>query len=151
MKVQCGPEACCPAGPIEKTRSRMHLVDTTLFYSPTSGGVKRYLAAKHDWLRAHSSWTHSIVVPGDVERVERGSVCTVAGYPVPGTFNYRLPLNPRRWSELLASLEARPHRSRRRVPSRPGAHGALRSGAAYLWRRSIIRICRRSSDAGWAA
>lgn len=83
----------------------MHLVDTTLFYSPTSGGVKRYLAAKHDWLRTHSSWTHSIVVPGDVERVERGSVCTVPGYPVPGTFNYRLPLNPRRWSELLSSLE----------------------------------------------
>src|SRR5437773_2131384 len=42
----------------------MHLVDTTLFYSPTSGGVKRYLTAKHAWLAAHSSWEHTIVVPG---------------------------------------------------------------------------------------
>jgi len=84
----------------------MHLVDTTLFYSPTSGGVKRYLSAKHDWLRANSSsWQHSILVPGAEERIERGTVSTVAGYPVPGTFNYRLPLNPRRWTQLLDSLE----------------------------------------------
>jgi alpha-1,6-mannosyltransferase len=83
----------------------MHLVDTTLFFSPTSGGVKRYLTAKHAWLGAHSAWTHSILVPGPQERMERGGICTVAGHPVPGTFNYRLPLNPRRWIELLDALE----------------------------------------------
>lgn len=83
----------------------MHLVDTTLFYSPTSGGVKRYLTAKHAWLRSHGSWTHSILVPGAEERMERGGICTVTGHPVPGTFNYRLPLNPRRWIELLDALE----------------------------------------------
>ena len=83
----------------------MHLVDTTLFYSPTSGGVKRYITAKHAWLRAHTSWQHSIVVPGEQTRVERGGVSTLAGYPVPGTFNYRLPLNPRRWTRLLDELE----------------------------------------------
>ena len=83
----------------------MHLVDTTLFFSPTSGGVKRYLTAKHAWLTAHTSWQHSIVVPGREERIERGAVCTLAGYPVPGTFNYRLPLNPRRWTRLLDQLE----------------------------------------------
>ena len=42
----------------------MHLVDTTLFFSPTSGGVKRYLTAKHAWLKAHTSHRHSILVPG---------------------------------------------------------------------------------------
>jgi alpha-1,6-mannosyltransferase len=83
----------------------MHLVDTTLFYSPTSGGVKRYLTAKHGWLRAHGSWTHSILVPGESDRMERGGICSVAGPHVPGTFNYRLPLNPRRWAEMLAALE----------------------------------------------
>ncbi len=83
----------------------MHLVDATLFYSPTSGGVKRYLSAKHAWLAAHTSWEHTIVVPGRDTQVERGGVCTLAGYPVPGTFNYRLPLNPRRWTRLLAALE----------------------------------------------
>ncbi|MGH8139457.1 MAG: glycosyltransferase [Steroidobacteraceae bacterium] len=83
----------------------MHLVDTTLFYSPTSGGVKRYLDAKHAWLAAHTSWEHTIVVPGPEDRVERGGVCTLGGFEVPGTFNYRLPLNPRRWTDLLSALE----------------------------------------------
>jgi alpha-1,6-mannosyltransferase len=83
----------------------MHLVDTTLFYSPTSGGVKRYLSAKHAWLRANTSWEHTIVVPGEADRFERGEICTLAGFPVPGTFNYRLPLNPRRWTRLLTELQ----------------------------------------------
>ena len=83
----------------------MHLVDATLFYSPTSGGVKRYLSAKHAWLAAHTSWEHTIVVPGRDTHVERGGVCTLSGHPVPGTFNYRLPLNPRRWTRLLDALQ----------------------------------------------
>jgi len=83
----------------------MHLVDTTLFYSPTSGGVKRYLSAKHAWLAARTSWEHTIVVPGSETQVTRGGVCTLAGRPVPGTFNYRLPLNPARWTRLLDELE----------------------------------------------
>jgi alpha-1,6-mannosyltransferase len=83
----------------------MHLVDTTLFYSPTSGGVRRYLSAKHAWLKAHTACKHTIVVPGDSFRVMPGDVTTVPGYALPGTFNYRLPLNPKLWSETLAALE----------------------------------------------
>jgi alpha-1,6-mannosyltransferase len=83
----------------------MHLVDTTLFFSPTSGGVKRYLTAKHTWLAAHTSWQHSIVVPGPKTQVQRGGVSTLAAMTIPGTFNYRLPLNPRRWNRVLDSLE----------------------------------------------
>jgi alpha-1,6-mannosyltransferase len=83
----------------------MHLVDTTLFYSPTSGGVKRYLDAKHAWLRSHTSWEHTIVVPGPEDRVDRGGICTLGGFIVPGSFNYRLPLNPERWTDLLFALE----------------------------------------------
>ena len=44
----------------------MHLVDTTLFFSPTSGGVRRYLNAKHAWLAQQESWEHTLLVPGDV-------------------------------------------------------------------------------------
>jgi alpha-1,6-mannosyltransferase len=84
---------------------RMHVVDTTLFYSPTSGGVKRYLNAKHAWIAAHTPWQHTIVVPGRTLRFERGGVCTLPGCPVPATFNYRLPLNARRWTRLLDALE----------------------------------------------
>jgi alpha-1,6-mannosyltransferase len=83
----------------------LHLVDTTLFYSPTSGGVRRYLNAKHSWLARHTHWEHTIVVPGRRNRFERGGLCTLAGFTVPGTFNYRLPLNVRRWKRVLDRLE----------------------------------------------
>jgi alpha-1,6-mannosyltransferase len=81
------------------------LVDTTLFYSPTSGGVRRYLSAKHTWLGAQPGWQHTLLVPGRTERMAPGALCSVPGLPVPGSFNYRLPLNPRRWQRMLEALE----------------------------------------------
>ena len=83
----------------------MHVVDATLFYSPTSGGVKRYLLAKHEWMRRHTHWRHSIVVPGESTRHASGNVSTVEGRLVPGAFNYRLPLNPLRWARVIDALE----------------------------------------------
>lgn len=83
----------------------MHVVDATLFYSPTSGGVKRYLLAKHEWMRAHSNWRHSIVVPGETRAYAPNEVSTIAGGKVPGAFNYRLPLNPLRWARAIDELE----------------------------------------------
>ncbi len=83
----------------------MHVVDATLFYSPTSGGVKRYLLAKHEWMRAHTNWRHSLVVPGERSVHAPDDVSMIAGRPVPGAFNYRLPLNPRRWSRAIEALE----------------------------------------------
>jgi alpha-1,6-mannosyltransferase len=83
----------------------MHVVDATLFYSPTSGGVKRYLLAKHEWMRHHTSWRHSLVVPGEDRTHAPGEISTVAGGLVPGAFNYRLPLNPLRWSRAIDALE----------------------------------------------
>lgn len=83
----------------------MHLVDTTLFFSPTSGGVRRYLTAKHAWLAAHTSWRHTMVVPGDEHRFAPGEVTTIPGMALPGTFNYRLPLSPALWTRTLEALE----------------------------------------------
>jgi alpha-1,6-mannosyltransferase len=83
----------------------MHVVDATLFYSPTSGGVKRYLLAKHQWMREHTGWRHSLVVPGDSPTHAPGGISTVAGRLVPGAFNYRLPLNPVNWSRAIDALE----------------------------------------------
>jgi alpha-1,6-mannosyltransferase len=83
----------------------MHVVDATLFYSPTSGGVKRYLLAKHEWMREHTGWRHSLVVPGENRTHVPGDISTVAGGLVPGAFNYRLPLNPMRWSRAIDALE----------------------------------------------
>jgi alpha-1,6-mannosyltransferase len=83
----------------------MHVVDATLFFSPTSGGVKRYLLAKHEWMQAHTNWRHSLVVPGESPSHAPGDISTVAGSRVPGAFNYRLPLNPLRWSRAIEALE----------------------------------------------
>jgi alpha-1,6-mannosyltransferase len=83
----------------------MRLVDTTLFFSPTSGGVKRYLTAKHAWLATHSAHRHSLLVPGSHTRLRPGDISTVAGVQLPFTFNYRLPLSLRTWTRMLLALE----------------------------------------------
>jgi alpha-1,6-mannosyltransferase len=83
----------------------MHLVDTTLFFSPTSGGVRRYLTAKQAWLAANGAWCHTLLVPGAATSLRPGGISTLAGPRVPGTFNYRLPLSLRAWTEALDSLE----------------------------------------------
>jgi len=83
----------------------MHVVDATLFFSPTSGGVKRYLLAKHEWMHAHTSWRHSLVVPGENTSHSPDDISMVAGGLVPGAFNYRLPLNPLHWSRAIDRLE----------------------------------------------
>jgi alpha-1,6-mannosyltransferase len=83
----------------------MHVVDATLFFSPTSGGVKRYLLAKHEWMAAHTSWRHSLVVPGEKHVFAPGDISTVAGSRIPGAFNYRLPLNPLDWARAIDALE----------------------------------------------
>jgi alpha-1,6-mannosyltransferase len=83
----------------------MQLVDTTLFFSPTSGGVKRYLTAKHAWLAARSAYRHTILVPGSRTRLRPGDISTIAGVRLPFTFNYRLPLAPRLWTHMLFALE----------------------------------------------
>src|ERR1700733_13433106 len=83
----------------------MRLVDTTLFFSPTSGGVRRYLTAKHAWLATHSAHRPSILVPGADTRLRPGDISTVAGIQLPFTFNYRLPLSLRTWTHMLFALE----------------------------------------------
>ena len=83
----------------------MHVVDATLFFSPTSGGVKRYLLAKHEWMRTHTTWRHSLVVPGENASHSPDEISMVAGGLVPGAFNYRLPLNPLRWARAIDRLE----------------------------------------------
>jgi alpha-1,6-mannosyltransferase len=83
-----------------------HLVDVTLFHSPTSGGVRRYLEAKHAWIAAHRpDWRHTLLVPGTQDALIAGGCSTLRGIQIPGTFNYRLPLNPRAWSRALEALQ----------------------------------------------
>ncbi len=61
------------------------------------------------------------------------------GSPVPGTFNYRLPLNPRRWIRLLDALEPSLIEAAT-LSSRPGRRGVSRG------RRGIPLIAFYHSD-----
>ena len=41
-----------------------HLLDITMFWSPSGGGVARYIRSKRAWLHTHSNWRHTIITPG---------------------------------------------------------------------------------------
>jgi len=80
----------------------IHIVDATMFWSATGGGVRRYLLTKHDWLARRAGWRHTIAVPG--------SDGTVAGrahlpsLPLPGSGGYRLPLRRGAIARVLREL-----------------------------------------------
>jgi len=80
----------------------LHLVDTTMFWSPTGGGVRRYLQTKHDWLARDSRWRHSIAVPG-IAGSERGAA-TLPSIALPGSGGYRLPLRRAAIARVLTGL-----------------------------------------------
>lgn len=78
----------------------MHLLDVTMLYAPTSGGVVRYLRAKRTWLRRHTSIRHSLLVPGatdaDGPSGER-YLRTLSLRP----HGHRWPLATRRWAREI--------------------------------------------------
>jgi alpha-1,6-mannosyltransferase len=84
--------------------ARPHFVDTTLFFSPTSGGVRRYLLAKHAWLHAHAMVEHTLLVPGDRDRGRRGGVVQLACPRIPWGGGYRFPWRMREYAARLHAL-----------------------------------------------
>ena len=82
----------------------MHLVDTTMFFCARSGGVKRYLLAKHDWLARRSPGTrHSLLVPAS-SRIAAG-VVQYMGTCLPLADGYRFPLRRATWKKALMKLQ----------------------------------------------
>lgn len=85
---------------------KMHLLDMTLFYAPESGGVKRYLSAKHGWLQGHKQVTNTLLVPGETDTPwQSGGTVTLASPSLPFGQGYRLPLNLPRWSRAIRALD----------------------------------------------
>ncbi|HYW03522.1 MAG TPA: glycosyltransferase family 1 protein [Gammaproteobacteria bacterium] len=82
----------------------MHIVDTTMFYAPVSGGVKRYLLAKHQWLEPCRALRHTLLVPGRTDRHDGAGLECLASAPLPFGHGYRLPLNLPRWRAHLEAL-----------------------------------------------
>ena len=72
----------------------MKICDLTQFYSPVSGGVKRYIAEKVSYLQAHApDDEHILVIPGERDHCEigeRSRVYTVRSPVISRTSRYRV-------------------------------------------------------------
>ena len=83
----------------------MHIVDTTLFFAPHSGGVKRYLLAKNRFLARVPGVRHTLAVPGPRSgRVSRSRM-ELRSPKIPFGGGYRVPLNMPGWRDVLCGLE----------------------------------------------
>ena len=81
----------------------MHLLDVTMLYAPTSGGVVRYLRAKRAWLERHTSVRHSLLVPGNADaHGRRGEIYLRTRGNRP--HGHRWPLAVRRWSREIRAI-----------------------------------------------
>ena len=103
-----------------------HLVDTTMLFAPRSGGVKRYLTAKHAWFAvARPGVRHTLVIPGGVTRDNGRGQVSIACMRLPFGDGYRWPTSVKRWSDQLVSLK--PDLIEAGDPYAPG-HAALEAG-----------------------
>jgi alpha-1,6-mannosyltransferase len=82
----------------------MHLCDITMFYAPHSGGVRRYIEAKHDWLSRQTFVRHSLLTPGSYKGRLAPYQHTLTGLPLPFSDGYRFPLRIQPWIRVLENL-----------------------------------------------
>ena len=82
----------------------MKICDLTQFYSPVSGGVRRYLQEKVRYLHGHTGDSHVLIVPGesDARTVQnRATVYTVRSPLLSATSRYRAILRLGAIEEIL--------------------------------------------------
>ena len=70
-----------------------------MFWSPSGGGVRRYLEAKRDWLVGQAGWRHTIVAPGAVG----AGFGDCGGVPLPLSDGYRMPVQRGRAAQAIAA------------------------------------------------
>jgi alpha-1,6-mannosyltransferase len=83
---------------------KRHIIDTTLFFAPRCGGVRRYLLAKRRYLANRADVRHTIVVPGPVDALFEPGVVTVRSPGIPFGRGYRVPIGMKRWRDTLVRL-----------------------------------------------
>jgi alpha-1,6-mannosyltransferase len=82
-----------------------HLVDATMLFAPRSGGVKRYLLAKRNWMAANRpELRHTLVIPGKDTGWSRDGLLRIASTPLPFGDGYRWPTSVKKWTKRLVSL-----------------------------------------------
>ena len=82
----------------------MKVCDLTQFYSPLSGGVKRYVHEKADYVRTEAKDEHVLIVPGaKTERLgdDRSRIYTIRSPLVSRTTKYRALLDLATVAEIL--------------------------------------------------
>jgi len=82
----------------------MHLIDITMFYASESGGVKRYLLAKREWLRRQAGLRHTLLVPGGRDTDGGAGIVTIKSPEVPFIGGYRWPVKRAQWAARLEAL-----------------------------------------------
>ena len=74
----------------------MHIADMTMFYAPSSGGVRTYLDAKRHRLNALADARHTLLVPGERHvYIAQDHRVDVPATPLPFSNGYRFPLTRR--------------------------------------------------------
>jgi alpha-1,6-mannosyltransferase len=80
-----------------------HLVDVTMFWGASSGGVRRYINAKRRWLLSRTQWRHSTVIPAAQPRPSKG-VLGLPSWPLPFAPGYRVARSRRRSAARIESI-----------------------------------------------
>jgi alpha-1,6-mannosyltransferase len=80
----------------------LHVVDTTMFWSTTGGGVRRYLRTKHAWLARRPGWRHTVAAP---TMARDDDVVRLPALPIPWSGGYRLPFRRAAVARRLEALE----------------------------------------------
>ena len=86
---------------IDNRRPPCDVLDATMFWSPQSGGVGRYLRAKHEWLSAQPGWAHTIATP----LADAYSTLRIPSLPLPFSGGYRVPVARAAAAQCLAGAE----------------------------------------------
>jgi alpha-1,6-mannosyltransferase len=112
------------AGPARGGAAR--LVDTTMLFTPASGGVKRYLLAKQAWLaRNRPQVIHRFVLPALGRQEGDAAISWVRSPALPLGGGYQWPLSSREWAAKIE--QSQPTLIEAGDPYAPGL-GALRAG-----------------------
>jgi alpha-1,6-mannosyltransferase len=90
--------------PLRAGPAGRHVVDVTLLFAPTSGGVRRYLLAKHEWLSRYSRLKHTVLVPGPRDAGLPHGIVSFGSPALPFGQGYRVPLRMHAFHETLARL-----------------------------------------------
>lgn len=108
----------------------MKICDLTQFYSPFSGGVKRYVGEKVRFLRENTDDEHILIIPGEEDECtgdERARVYTIQSPLISRTSRYRILLRLEAIERILE--KERPHLIESGDPYQV-AWKAVHSGAA---------------------